>query len=91
MSVKITQPENSPAVPTEVIADAIVAIAEGVRKLRQGRLNDTALFLLIQHTCGTSFGRNRSSSKIPIKTIKAVFDGIDSLSAEYIRKPVAKR
>lgn len=66
-------------VPVEVLAESIKAIAEGVRKLRAGSLNDRALFLLIQ---------NAAPGALSIKDIKAVFTGIDSLEGEYLRKRV---
>lgn len=72
-------------VPTEILASSIVAIAAGMKKLRSGRLSDRALFLLIQDASpnlGGKFGR----SPIPTKTIKAVFDGIESLERSFLKK-----
>ena len=63
-------------VPTEVLASAIVTIAEGVKKLRSGRLSDRALFILIQDATPGSIG---------IREIKAVLDGIENLK-RYVRK-----
>lgn len=74
-------------VPTEVLADAIVAISQGMKKLRGGRLNDNALFLLIQHAAPNIV---RGYGQIPLKTIKAVFEGIASLEATYLRKALPK-
>ena len=74
-------------VPIEILADSIVAIAAGIRKLRTGRLNDRALFLLIQNAAPTMKAKFRSPQKLSVKDIQAVFDGIDSLEREYIRKP----
>jgi hypothetical protein len=64
------------------------ALAAGVRKLRSGRLNDRALFLLIQDAAPT-VGRN--STKLSMRDIKAVFDGIDSLEDSFLRKRPAPK
>lgn len=82
VSVK-QDPENP--VPVEVLAESIKAIAQGVRKLREGQLNDRCLFLLIQHAAPTD-GRGRM---LAIGDIKAVFAGIEGLEAEYLRKKKA--
>lgn len=78
MKTLVLQEADKP-VPVEVLAEAIKTIAQGVRRLRQGPLNDRALFLLIQ---------NAAPGTLSIKDIKAVFSGIDSLEAEYLRKKV---
>ncbi|MGM4891223.1 hypothetical protein [Tardiphaga sp. 839_C3_N1_4] len=77
--VKQTGPNE---IPTEVMANAIVAISEGIKKLRSGRLNDKALYLLIQHAAPT--GQNYG--KISQREIKSVLEGIDALSATYLKK-----
>lgn len=64
-------------VPTEVIAQSIADIADGMRKLRAGRLNDRALVLLIQQA---------SVGKPSLATIQAVLDGIENLERTYLRK-----
>ncbi len=78
-TVKVVDGENP--VTTEIIADAVLAIAQGVRKLRAGRLNDRALVLLIQHATSPPMGQ---------REVKAVLAGIDALEAEYLRKPASK-
>lgn len=83
--VVVKQDEQEP-VTVEVLAQEIVAISAGVKKLRGGRLTDRALFLLIQNAApqaGTRFNKKPLS----MNTIKAVFEGIESLEREYIRKP----
>lgn len=83
---KVRQSEEpAKEIPTEVLASSIVAIAEGVRKLRAGRLNDKALLLLIQHAAPNVGPRNYSP--LSIKEIRAVLDGIESLETTYLRKP----
>ena len=75
--VIVTQKEGE-EIATEVLATEIATIAQGIRKLRGGRLNDRALVLLIQHAAPGSIGTN---------AIRAVLDGIDALEATYLRKP----
>lgn len=75
-TVKVVQ-DAAEAVPTEVLATSIRDIAEGVRKLRHGSLNDRALFLLIQ---------SAAPSNVTIRDIKSVFDGIDGLERAFIRR-----
>ena len=72
-------------VPTEVLADSIVAIAAGIKKLRTGRLNDRALYLLIQNAAPNVGGKYRSAP-LSIKSIEAVFEGIAALESTYLRK-----
>lgn len=72
-------------VPTEVLAESIIAIADGVRKLRGGRLNDRALFLLLQDA-SPSVGGKYGKAPLTIKEIRAVFEGIESLERIFIKK-----
>lgn len=71
--------------PTEVLANSIVAIAAGMKKLRNGRLSDRALFLLIQDAAPNVGGKYRHSP-LPVSTIKAVFEGIESLERSFLKK-----
>lgn len=74
----LTVKQNSDAeVSTEIIAESIVEISRGMKKLRGGRLNDTALVTLLKASTGQS-----------ARTIQDVLDGLNSLEAKYIRKPV---
>jgi hypothetical protein len=89
-TVQVKQDPESP-VPTEVLADAIVAISEGVRRLRAGRLTDHALFLLVQHAAPTSRKRGSYGKRIPLGTIKLVFEAIEHLETQFVkRKPVSR-
>jgi hypothetical protein len=81
MEVRVKQFANAP-VAVEVIAESIVQIAEGIKALRSGKLNDKALFLLIQNACPTKDYTKKPSAK----EIKAIFDGIESLEAQYLKK-----
>jgi len=73
---------------TEVMADAasatdditgdIVAVANGIRALRAGRLNDKALLLLIQHA-------TPSNDRPSQGQIKAVLEAIQNLDRTYLK------
>lgn len=93
--IKVKQPDNRSSqssqndVPTEILADSIVAIAEGIRKLRAGRLNERALLLLIQHAApAPSSFRTKPVSQ---KDVRAVLDGIENLEAAYLKKKPANK
>lgn len=77
IKASVKQPNAPEAeVPVEVLATAIVSVADAVTRLRNGRLNDRALFLLIQHS---------SSEPLTIKQIKAVFDASASLKKQFLK------
>lgn len=85
--IKVLQhEEKEKQVPIEVLADSIVQISQGIKKLRSGRLNDRALMLLIQHAAPNVSARSRLYTPLSIKAIKAVFEGIESLEATYLKK-----
>lgn len=85
-SVKVTLKHNEEApISTEIIADCVVAIAEGVKKLRAGRLNERALILLIQHASPNVRQGRYSTSPISSKTVRAVLAGMESLEREYLK------
>lgn len=69
-------------VPTEIIAQEILTMSEGIKKLRAGRLNDRALILLIQGACPTGSYKDKAISQ---KTIRTVLNAIESLSVEYLK------
>lgn len=75
--------DSEKPIPTEVIADSIVAISEGIKKLRSGRLNDKALLLLIQHASPQLLAPYR---KVGITEIKAVIEGMESLESTFLKK-----
>jgi hypothetical protein len=81
--VIVKQDEQKP-VPVEVLAASIREIAQGVKKLREGPLNDKALVLLIQHNtrgCG-SYGSGKASTN----DIRAVLESMETLEAAYLKK-----
>jgi hypothetical protein len=43
---------GEPPIPTEVLAESIVELSQGMHKLREGRLNDKAIGLLLSHSTG---------------------------------------
>jgi len=83
--MKINVKQDDKPVPVEVLAQSIIAIAQGVRKLRAGPLNDNALVLLIEHAAPRPSNGYRVN-KVGKREIKAVLDGIDALEATYLRK-----
>lgn len=73
-------------VSIEVLAESIVAISDGVTRLRRGKLKESALLLLIQHAAPSpKRGRYRTGKPIPIRTIKAVLDGMESLKVQFVK------
>lgn len=82
-NVVITQ-NSEEEIPTEIIATHIKAISDGIKKLRSGRLNDKALFLLIQNAA-PSIGGKYSTQKVSITEIRAVFQGLESLEDTYLK------
>ncbi|MEQ1697862.1 MAG: hypothetical protein ABL901_18675 [Hyphomicrobiaceae bacterium] len=79
--IKVKQPDlPSDEVPLEVLATAIVSIAEGVKAFRKGPLTDKAILLLIQNAAPNLDGR-----PIPIKVISAVLEGAESLAKVYLK------
>lgn len=88
--VVVKQPDDKAhEIPTEILATSIVAISEGIKKLRRGRLTDRALFLLIQDAAPTVGGKYRND-KLAIREIRATLEGMESLERIFIRKPIAK-
>lgn len=82
-TVKIVQPLDQSAVATEVIAEAIVSISQGIKKLLAGPLNEKALLLLITHTC-PQWGRYPKRS-VGQREVKAVLEGIQSLEKQFLK------
>jgi hypothetical protein len=70
------QGSQAEPMPTEVIADSIVAIANGMRKLRAGRLTDKALVILLHHASG-----------VGQREIQTVLNAMAELEHTYLRKP----
>jgi len=79
--ISVKQPDEPVAL--EVLADSIVAIAAGIKKLRSTRLKDSTLFLLVQHAAP----KVRDGRAVGIAEIKAVFAGIESLQQAHLKPP----
>lgn len=75
----VKQIEEAP-VATEILAESIVTISRGVKKLLAGPLSTDALVLLIQEAAG---GRGRISQE----DIRTVMAGMSQLEERFIRKP----
>jgi hypothetical protein len=67
---------NDAEVPAQIIASSIVAIAEGIRRLRTTRLSDRALLVLIQ---------DAAPEKIGLDKIRLVLDTIGQLDRKYVK------
>ena len=84
MKKKIAVVEQKQEQPIEVkiIAESIVAISAGVKRLRKGMLNDHAIVLLIHDACSS----NRSGKKPGKSEIRNILDAMESLTKIYLRK-----
>lgn len=71
----VKQTDN--AVPVEVLAQSIVSISAGIKKLLAGPINERGLCLLIQHAAPTTLSQ---------KEIKSVLKGIADLEKTYLKK-----
>jgi hypothetical protein len=78
-AVKIKQPEPpAEEVPAEILATSIVAISEAMDRLMQGRLNASAVYLLIQNACP-------SKDRPTIRQIETVLQAARDLKKTYVR------
>lgn len=82
---KIVKPVETETATVEVIGDAIVAIAAGMKKLRSGKLNDRALVLLIKDAC-PAIGAKYRKRYITATEVRTVLAGIESLEASFIKR-----
>lgn len=93
MARKVTAVVNDAEMTTAVLASEIQRISAGVRKLRAGKLNDDTLVLLIQHAApAVKQPGRRWNAKGPLsaRTIRAVLDGLESLTTAHLKQPEAK-
>lgn len=78
-------------VPVEVLAESIVAISQGIKKLRAGPLNDRCLEILIQEAAPPVRSPGRGYGKVSMQDLRAVMQGMESLEEKFIkRSPKAK-
>lgn len=75
MTKKKIEVENPEDIPTKIIADSIVEISSGVKRLRNGKLNEKALLILVAHASGMSQA-----------VVKNVLNGLEDLQALYTRR-----
>ena len=85
-NVVVKQDPTAP-VAVEVLAEAVKSLAQGVRQLRRGPLNDRALILLIQNACPVPTTGVSKFKPISQSIVKAVLAGIDNLEVEYLKPP----
>lgn len=78
----VTEEENPVAV--ELVAEAIISIADSFKKMNESRLKRRALILLIKDNCGQVGGRFNKSS-IGTREIEEVLNSIESLKQAYIK------
>lgn len=81
--IKVVQDPAAP-VAAEVIAESVVAISEGVKKLFSSPLNEHAIILLITHATPAIGGRYNKKA-ISAGTVRAVLSGMESLEREYLK------
>lgn len=76
--VKILQDDKKP-IATEIIAANIQAIAQGMRNLRRGSLNERALVVLLYEAIP-------KGGKVAHREIRAVLNAMDDLERLYVKK-----
>lgn len=70
--------EGKEPVPTEIIAESIVEISQGMKRLRTGKLNDKAIGILLSHATGLGQG-----------VCLTVLSALEDLEFQYVRKAKA--
>lgn len=71
--VKVVQDKDE-TVTTEIIATAIRDISGSIKAIRSGRLKESAVVVLLNHSTG-----------VPMVKIKAVLNGIEDLERTYLK------
>jgi len=72
--VEVVQPEGE-EIPTKILAEAIVKIGEGFKRLRKSGLNRRGIVVLVRDACGVGFC-----------DINAVLDALETLAERYTHK-----
>lgn len=80
----VVKQNEEKVVPVELMAENILAISQGIKKLIGGPLNEKALVLLIQNAA-PSWGKY-PARKVGPNEVRAVLEGIESLEATYLKK-----
>ncbi len=77
--IEIKQPDPpADEVPLDVLADSIVEISRGIKKLRSTRIKDSALLLLIHHAMPAGL-------RVSKRHISTVLSTIENLEATYVK------
>jgi hypothetical protein len=76
MTIKIKKSEVKPE-STEILAEAIIRIGDGFKKLEANNLNKKAIIVLLQ-----------DATKLSKGTIETVLDALPRLAGWYCRKEV---
>lgn len=82
-TITVTTDEENP-IAVELVAEAIIAISDAMKKMKDSRLKRRAIILLIADNCA-SINRGYKRTIIGNKHIEAVLDSIDSLRDAYIK------
>ena len=72
--MKVKVQKSDPPESKVVLADAIVKIGFAMRELTQIGLNEDAIVVLLHH-----------KTKVPMKQIRIIFDGLKQLQGWYCR------
>ena len=81
--VEIKQNEEN-VISMEVLADNIVSISEGIKKLLNTQINRKTLLILIHEACPKA-GVGYKKSKPSVKEIDAVLQGIENLKSKHLK------
>lgn len=82
-NVQIKQQEGQ-EISIDILAIEIKAISDGIKRLRSGKLKDSALVLLIQNAA-PKIGGKYNNSIITKTEVTAVLSGIENLEREYLK------
>lgn len=74
IGVIVSQSPTKYPIPTEVIAQAVADIADGVKKINAGNLNRKGLLILLSHASG-----------VPQRECKKVIDSLGDLGKRYLK------
>lgn len=84
-AVRVVIPPES-VLTTEIIAEHLVAMSDGIKKLLAGPLTEDTLVLLIQQAAPTVPGsRGYLRVKVGTRDIKAVLRGIEALAKAHLK------
>lgn len=73
-----TTSRRTPVETAEIIAQQLQDVSRGIKKLREGRLNERALVALLH-----------DSTRMAKSDIERILDGLENLEKTYLKKPQA--